>query len=81
MTTKMTAEKLIAEAVQNSTGQEEFKFSVPLIAEGLQFALTTLLDDFDYAANLSSGSALAARILASLIARMEEMPDMKETLQ
>lgn len=79
MNRTMTVDRLIAEAKQNSTGTgDPDTFEPEKIAFALRIALDFLLGSIDYERNQSDGTAVAARILATLVARAQEIADAKK---
>ena len=70
----MTVDDLIAEARRNRCGpMESGDISPSDLSEFLRFALGHLLEDLDYEADKTSGSAVAARVLAAILSGADEM--------
>lgn len=70
----MTVDDLIADAKRNRTGPLSADALAPSsLSEFLRFALGHLLDDIDYDANKSSGGAIAARVIATIITGADEV--------
>lgn len=70
----MTVDDLIAEAKRNRTGpMSDDAMSPSSLSEFLRFALGHLLEDLDYEADPSSGGAIAARVVATIITGADEL--------
>jgi hypothetical protein len=72
----MTVDELIQEAWHNRTGPADGdEFTLPNLSGCLRFALSQLLESLDYEADPSSGGAVTARILATLITNADELSE------
>jgi hypothetical protein len=70
----MTVDDLIAEAQRNRSGpMTDDAMSPSSLSEFLRFALGHLLKDINYEADPSSGGAIAARVIATIITGADEM--------
>ena len=72
----MTVDRLLDEAKRNSTGRAEVGDLSPAdLSEFLRIVLDLLLSDIDYEADPASNSAVAARILASMVKMADEQAE------
>jgi len=72
----MTPDALIADARLNKTEPADANSVSPHTVSGaLRWALELLLEDFDYEADMNSNSAVAVRLLATIIVSCDEMKE------